>query len=173
MVAAQLGGVVVALAGEPARGFLDLAVPGPGIEDRRERVGDAALVHVVERHLRRPGRAAFAAIALDVHVALRRRNDVVMDVDPVRLPCRLRRRCAEPGRSKAAYAKPGGGAALEEAAPAYTGGCKARGRLATQAAAQKGPALESLRHERLSLACFLTAAMVDAGSAAVKPSAAK
>ena len=165
VVAAQLGGVVVALAREPPRGLLDLAVPGARIEDRGDRVGDAGLVHVVERHLHRPGRAAFAALALDVHLALRRRDDVVVDVDAVRLSGGLRRRRAKARRAKPGHAKPDGGAAGEEAAPAHGGARKAGGRLAADAAAQEAScACKSWSWPSLP-GVFLTAAMVDAAVA--------
>ena len=78
MIAHELGAVFVDLAAELA-GFLVVAPPGAGLDLRQHRRADAALVHVVERHLHRPFRRA--GLVLAERLAMLRRQEMVMDVD--------------------------------------------------------------------------------------------
>ena len=78
MIAHELGAVLVDLAAELA-GLLGVSPPGAGLDLRQHRRGDAALVHVLERHLHRPFRRA--GLVLAERLAMRRRQEVVMHVD--------------------------------------------------------------------------------------------
>ena len=99
MIAHELGAVFVDLAAELA-GFLIVAPPGAGLDLRQHRRPDAALVHVVERHLHRPFWRA--GLVLAERLAMLRRQEMVVDVDlgfwrPAPAPPG-RRRCQGPAR---------------------------------------------------------------------------
>ena len=88
--------VFVALAPEPARQRHVVGEPGARLHQRDDRGRDSALVHVVERHLRRPSRRTAAAAPDRHHVGVERRDVVVVDVDPG--PGRRRLRLRQHGR---------------------------------------------------------------------------
>jgi hypothetical protein len=82
MVGHHLGAVVVALTREAPRQRHIIFEPGAGLHQRNDGGRDAALIHLIERHLRRPFRRA-AAAALGLHdVGMERRHIVVVNVDP-------------------------------------------------------------------------------------------
>jgi len=88
--------------------FLDLVGRGARLDEREHRHGDAALVHVFERHLGRPlERGARAAAADFVEIA--GVHEVVMDIDAVRFAYGLLRTLRhQPSRQQ------GGGAERDE-----------------------------------------------------------
>src|SRR5262249_47192648 len=98
VIGSRLGGVLVELATEPARLLDIVAVPHTGLRDRQNGGGDAALVHVLERALRRPLRRRWTGAAARAHHCLdvKRRNEMVVDVD-----ARLRRRRLSESRCRA------------------------------------------------------------------------
>jgi hypothetical protein len=89
MLLHELGAVFVDGAAERAR-LGRVAVPGAGLHLRQHRGRDSALVHVLERHLRRPFRRAH--LVLGQRLAMHLRQEMVMHVDPrlggLRLDCR-------------------------------------------------------------------------------------
>src|SRR5262249_32554521 len=77
------GAVIVELAREVA-GFLDIAAePYSGLDNRQDGGGNAALVHVLERRLRRPCRrpSAGAASCRRHGVGMEFGNEVMMNID--------------------------------------------------------------------------------------------
>ena len=121
MVGGELRRIVVALARDAAA-LRVVADPDAGRGDRGDRGGDAGLVHVGERLLRRPGdgrRLQQRAHLLDVF----RRRDVMMDVDAMRLGGARGRRAASRAHGRDAA---GGCGGQDAATGRYGAGAHAR-----------------------------------------------
>jgi hypothetical protein len=79
VIADKLGAVFVDLAAELSRFFV-VAPPCAGLHLRQHRGGNAALVHVVERHLRRP--LGMPGLMLDQCLGVLGWQEVMVHIDP-------------------------------------------------------------------------------------------
>ena len=149
-VAGEFGAVFVADPRQRHRGRI-VAVPDAGRGDREYRGGDAGLVHVGDRFLRRPvERRPFEQFALAEIGDIGRRRQMMMDVDDRR----LRRRRFRPGAWPSKPAQGQAGGAAQDVAAIERRTFQRHRLIAAGAAAQRIFAVDRKRHLFLPLWCF-------------------
>ncbi len=80
MILDEPRGEIIAVAAKPAR-FVDFAEPDARLVDRKNGGRDAGLVHVRERRFHRPWRQSGAGAIGEQHLAVERRNKVMVHID--------------------------------------------------------------------------------------------